>query len=951
MAAPPVTFEKDVLPIFRARCHSCHGPSVKSKGLDLTSAETALKGSQSGPVLEPGKRDDSRLFKLVRNGQMPPGGKNPVPAEEVAVIGAWIDQIAAKTLPAGKVTQHDVIPIILLHCTACHGPQQQMGGLDLRTKSSMLKGGKSGPAFIPGKPEESLMVRKVRSGAMPPKAGLLNAGVKPMSAAETEKLASWIAQNAPEVQTPPDRAGTSADPLVKPKDRQFWSFQPPKASPAPKVRHADRVRNPIDAFILQKLEQAGAALSPEADRLTLIRRASFDLTGLPPDPEQVQAFLADNRSDAYEQLVDRLLASPQYGEKWGRRWLDVAGYADSDGGKLSADIPRPNAWRYRDYVIRTFIADKPYDRFLLEQIAGDELANYENASVVTQEIADNLIATGFLRMAPDSTSEREVNFTEDRVDVVADEIEVLSSGVMGLTMKCARCHDHKYDPIPQRDYYRLVALFKGSFDEHDWIAPVTAEKYSRYFPGRYLPFVEPGVTPYQLLEREREREIRDRELQAEIKSLQDALDQKFEPIRKKIFEQRLVSTPKTLHDDLRAVLTTPPEQRNETQKFLASRFEKTLKIDLDDAKESDPAFGLEAEDLQKRIKLAEARRVPEPKIRALWDRGQPSPTYILQRGSVSSFGPPVEPGIPSALTDGRTPFEIAPPWPGAKKTGRRLALARWLARPENPLTARVMVNRIWKSHFGAGIVRSVGNFGKAGAAPSHPELLDWLSVEFARRGWSMKAMHRLMMTSSTYRQTSQATPDAQKRDPDNRLFSRMTMRRLEAEELSDTILQIAGKLDPTQFGPPDPVLVRRDGLVTPIGTEKGWRRSIYVNQRRSKLPTLLENFDLPPMSPSCLERGESIVAPQALHLLNNRMIDDLAAFFARRLERQAGPDRRRQVEGAYWTALSRPPNDEERKASLDALERFTQISQGDSSIALTKFCHTLINSAAFVYID
>ena len=638
-AAPVVTFERDVLPIFRARCQSCHGPGVTTKDLDLTSPESVLKGSESGPVIVAGKRDESRLYTLVRDGKMPPGGKNPLPHEEVAAIGAWIDSLTTLAALPGKVTQHDIIPILLLHCAACHGPQQQMGGLDLRTKASMRKGGKSGPAFVPGKPEESLMVQKVRSGAMPPKAGLLNAGVKPMSAAETEKLARWIAQDAPEVAAPPDAAGTSADPLVSAKDRQFWSFQPPKASPIPKVRRADRVRNPIDAFVLQKLEEKGATLSPEADRLTLIRRASFDLTGLPPDPEQVQAFLADKRSDAYERLVDNLLASPHYGEKWGRHWLDLAGYADSEGGKLSADLPRPNAWRYRDYVIRAFLSDKPYDRFLLEQIAGDELADYENAPVMTQEITDNLMATGFLRMGPDSTSEREVNFTEDRLDVIADEIEVLSSGVLGLTMKCARCHDHKYDPIPQRDYYRLLAVFKGAYDEHDWIAPVTAEKYGRYFPGRYLPYAEPGVTPYQLLEKEREREIRDKELQAEIKSLQAALDQKLEPVRKKILEQRLQSVPKTLHDDLRSVLTTPPDKRNETQKFLASRFEKTLKIDLDDAKESDPAFGRDAEDLEKRIKLAEARRTPEPKIRALWDRGEASPTYLLRRGSVSSFGP------------------------------------------------------------------------------------------------------------------------------------------------------------------------------------------------------------------------------------------------------------------------------------------------------------------------
>ncbi len=940
------TFETDILPIFRAKCLPCHSAQAKTKDLNLTSIDGVLKGGESGAVVVPGNRGESPLYRMVRDGKMPPGGKR-LPDQELEAIGKWIDG-GASAEAAVKVTQHDVIPVLLLHCSSCHGAQKREAGLDLRTKASMLKGGKSGPAFVAGKPEESLIVQKLRSGAMPPKAGLLNAGVKPMGGAEADKVAAWISQGAPEVQAEPDLAGTAADTLVTAKDRQFWSFQAPKAQPVPKVRNARQVRNPIDAFLLRKLEEKGASFSREADRLTLIRRATFDLTGLPPDPEKVKAFLADKRPDAYEKLIDSLLASPAYGEKWGRHWLDLAGYADSEGGKLSADLPRDNAWRYRDYVIRAFNADKPYDRFLTEQIAGDELADYEHAPVMTRELADNLIATGFLRMAGDSTSEREVNFIEDRLDVIADELEVLTSGVMGLTVKCARCHTHKYDPIPHRDYYRLTAVLKGAYDEHDWITPVTTDRYGRYFPGRFLPYVEPGMTPFQALEREREREAQDRELKEELKTLKEELDKKLEPVKKRILEERLTTIPKTLHDDLRALLTTPKDKQNEGQKLLAKRFEKTLKIDAEDAKEADPTFRREAGELERRIKLTEAKRMPEPKIRALWDRGEPSPAYILRRGSSSSFGPPVEPGIPSVLSDPKSPFEIKPPWPGAHKTGRRLALARWLVRPENPLTARVMVNRVWKYHFGTGIVKSLGNFGKASMPPTHPELLDWLSVEFVRQGWSLKAMHRLMMTSSAYRQVSQVTPELEKLDPENRLLGRMPLRRLEAEEVGDAMLQAAGRLDPTPFGPPDPVLVRRDGLVTPVSGEKGWRRSIYVNQRRTQLPTLLDNFDLPAMNPACLERGESIVATQALHLLNNGMVDELAGHFATRVKREAGDDAARQVEQAYWLALSRGPSDEERSVSLSALARFAGISPAD---ALKKFCHTLLNSASFLYID
>ena len=285
---------------------------------------------------------------------------------------------------------------------------------------------------------------------------------------------------------------------------------------------------------------------------------------------------------------------------------------------------------------------------------------------------------------------------------------------------------------------------------------------------------------------------------------------------------------------------------------------------------------------------------------------------------------------------------------GANKTGRRLALARWLTQPDNPLTYRVMVNRIWKHHFGTGLVKSVGNFGKAGVPPTHPELLDWLTLEFVRQGYSMKAMHRLMMMSNTYRQASQATPAVEKLDPENRLLGRMPLRRMEAEELNDTLLRVAGRLDPTQFGPPDPVLVRRDGLVTPIETGNGWRRSVYVNQRRTNLPTLFDNFDLPAMNPNCLERSESIVAPQALHLLNNPMVVDLAAAFAERVQREAGEEPARQVEHAYWLALTRAPSHDEKTASLEALARFGELSKAGR---LAKFCHMLMNSASFIYID
>ncbi|MBM4069473.1 MAG: DUF1553 domain-containing protein [Planctomycetes bacterium] len=842
-----------VRPILLAKCSHCHGNKTQKAELALHSPEAIRRGSESGPVIVPGKAAESKLFELIHKGLMPPKRENKtLTKSEVEIIRRWIDAGASFGGAASKalsVSQHDVLPILHLRCVACHGRQLREGGLDLRTRASILQGGKSGPALVPGKPDDSVILRRIHAGDMPPRKRLIAAAVKPMEPDEINKLTRWIALGAPEIADEPDVAGTPADPLVNNKDRDFWAFKPPRAVPIPRVGAAHLIRNPIDAFILQKLQEKRLALSPEADRLTLLRRASFDLTGLPPEPAEVDAFLADRRPDAYERLIDRLLASPRYGERWGRHWLDVAGYADCEG-KREQHLPRPFAWRYRDYVIRSFNADKPYDRFLLEQIAGDDLVDYERAAEITQEIEDNLVATAFLRLAPDPTWANLTGFVPDRLDVMADSLDVLGSGVMGLTLKCARCHSHKFDPLPQRDYYRLVDIFKGAYDEHDWLKPEIRSFGGAVSAGggeRYLPHV------------------------------------------------------------------TTTERR---------RWER------------------------------DGRKQPEPRIMALWDRGEPSPTYIYRRGDYNSPGQPVRAGVPAVLTDGMTPFEVQPPWPEAKSTGRRLAFARWLTRPDQPLTARVMVNRLWKHHFGQGIVRSLDNFGKTGQPPTHPALLDWLAREFVRHGWSMKAMHRLMMTSQTYRQSSVVTALHEKLDPANRLLSRMPLRRMEAEVVRDTLLLLAGKLDGAQFGPADPVQVRADGLV-----QSGRRRSVYVQQLRKHPPSLLESFDLPSMNPNCVQRPESLVATQALHLLNDTTVRELAGHFADRVLREAAGHSPSLVERAYLIALSRPPNPEESRIAMSALVKLNEewarhLARSEAGRrSLKTLCHTLMNSAVFLYID
>ncbi|MDB5341238.1 MAG: putative rane protein [Planctomycetaceae bacterium] len=883
-ASPAPSFQTDIQPLFKAKCWRCHGETVRKAELTLHTTDGILKGSESGAIIVAGKSAESRLFEVLHEGEMPPDKKDPLTPEQIELVRKWIDAGASfGTDPAAAksgLTQHDVLPILLLRCTACHGRQKQEAGLDLRTRAGILKGGKSGPAMVLGQPDQSLMLKRIHAEEMPPRARLTEVSVKPMEAVEIEKLTGWIARGAPEIADEPDVAGTPADTLVSDEDRKFWAYQKPQPVTVPTVKDAARVHNPIDAFVLQKLEAKGLTLATEADRMTLIRRATFDLTGLPPEPAEVAAFVADQSPRAYENVLDRLLASARYGERWGRHWLDVAGYSDCEG-RREQHLPRPYAYRYRDYVVRAFNNDKPYDRFLMEQLAGDELADCEHATEITPEMADNVIATAFLRMPPDPTWANLTGFVPDRLEVMSDVIDIVGSGIMGMTFKCARCHTHKFDPIPQRDYYRLVALFKGALDEHDWLKPDQGSLggLNSSFGARTLPYVSTAERQAWL------------QHNAQVQQAIDALK----------------AMPKT------------PE-------------------------------------IEAQIKAQEARRTPEPKIMALWDRGEPSPTYIYRRGDYQNSGTLVHAGVPAVLSDPQKPFEIQPPWPNAKSTGRRLAFAKWLTQPDHPLTARVMINRIWKHHFGQGIVRSVGNFGKTGDAPSHPELLDWLAQEFVRQGWSIKAMHRTLMTSNAYRQSSLVTPRSLELDPDNRLLSRMPLRRMEAEALRDSLLLISGQLIEQVGGPAEPVQVQGGGLVV-----AGRRRSIYSQQLRKELVSLLESFDLPVMNPNCLSRAESLVAPQALHLLNDTGVRQLAAQLAARVRSDVGNEPGQQIDRAYWITLSRPPSAEELAESRQILEQLTAqwtkqlVGAGQandaSQRALATYCHTLMNSAAFLYTD
>ena len=931
------TFESAIQPILKANCVECHNDKTRKANLDLSTPEAVLRGSESGAIFKPGDPKKSLLYEQVHTGEMP-RKRDPLSHHDIALIESWIKNGAKfqvqPQLAQKPPHQHDVIPIMLLRCTTCHGPQLTRGNLDLRTREGMLQGGTKGPAIVPGDPESSLAIQRIESEACPPKGQLLKYFVKRPTAAETKKLRDWIAAGAPEEDISPDVATTEPDPMVTEEDRQHWSFQP-LGNPDP-PEFADRqFSNPIDAFIYSKQQEKGLDFSPRAERLTLIRRAYFDLTGLPPTLAELDQWQNHSSPAWYEEMIHQLLLSPNYGERWGRYWLDVAGYADSEGGQ-SVDTIRDVAWKYRDYVIRAFNEDKPYNRFLHEQIAGDELAPHEDPKQVTDEVVDNLTATGFLRMGIDQTGSRTMNFVPERIGLISDAIDVVSAGVMGLSMKCARCHGHKYDPIPQRDYYRLKAIFQGAFDEHDWMSWKTRKLYAA--PPQTVAKYKTVNPP----------------LQSEIKELEKERGGAVSKLQNHYYKERWPKLTKEQQQEILAAVKVTPDRRDLRQVELVERYESYWRPTEEHLVQMHPKLGKTLDGIDSQLADLRRQLMPPLTIRALWDRGRPSPTYISIRGEHNQPGRLVGPGVPSALTDGKTPLDVKPPWPGANKTGRRLAFARWLTEPDHPLTARVMVNRVWKHHFGEGIVATLDNFGLQGTRPTHPELLDWLAREFVDSGWSVKHLHRIIMQSQTYQQVSTKTPERDAADPNNQLLSRMNMRRLNAEALRDSILFVSGRLDQSMYGAPEQVSVREDGLIMEEEEDGNYRRSIYLQLRRTEMPSLMDTFDYPQMEPNCIQRTTSTVSPQALMLNNNARIYGFSRSFAERVQKLTS-DPKTQITTIYKLALSRLPSDQELTAGLTALTEFEQEWQSAGPNAkrnaLGTYCHVLLNSAEFIYVD
>ncbi len=964
---PVADFETHIAPLFEANCLSCHGPSQPQGELDLSSHESTLQGGKSGPVLVPGSPLESLLLEKLHSGAMPLGADR-LGDDQINLVRRWIEAgarraeeeaetaaVASAAVVAGPET---VTTILNVKCLLCHGRRNQEGGLDLQTRASLLEGGVSGPGIVPGKPDESLLIQRIENSDMPPLKDQARLSVRAVTSSELERLRAWIAAGAPYDERKPVLFAASNDPLVSDSDRDFWSFRTPVRPPVPKVNSQDRLRTPIDAFLLEKLEEKGHAFSPDAPPLTLMRRAYFDVIGLPPGPETVQAY--DGTPEAYEKLVDDLLDSPGYGEYWGRRWLDAAGYSDSEG-QVSADAVRPNAWRYRDYVIRSLNADKPYDRFLVEQIAGDELFDYKAAEELTPDQRELLVATGFIRMGPDGTYSVSQAFVPERLEVVASQVEILSSSVMGITMACARCHDHKYDPIPQRDYYRFSAILRTAFDPYDWLSPsetpVGPEADWNDSNMRVLLGV-PG-------EEVREVEEANAPVLREVEEIEQAFEEKANVLRKKLLEEKRAAIPELIREEVIAAEQTPVPERTPVQEYLAKRFRDQLRILPEELEKRFPSFQKTAKERLVTVSKIKKRIKGKPRLRALFDMGgRPTAVHVLGRGQHQNPLDPVAPGIPSVLGVGLDPYRLEKPKWTTDTSGRRSALAKWLVQPRHPLTARVLVNRIWQYYFGSGLVKTVGNFGRTGSLPSHPELLDWLATEFVRSGWSMKALHRMILTSTAYRQSSRRNPGIDG-DPDNRLLAFFPMRRLDADAVRDSILKVSGRLDTTPFGPPDPIEEKPDGEVVAKESKQGYRRSIYLMQRRSTPVTMLDTFDAPQLRPNCLVRSRSTVSSQALQLMNSETVRASARFMAGRVIDTVGREPAAQVERVYLAALGRPPSAEELEWSKSTLADMTKewkrhLDQDRSPeprrgraqwLALGTFCHTFFNTAEFLYVD
>lgn len=787
-----------------------------------------------------------------------------------------VDQAAVADAPVKKEGidfATEIQPILARRCYKCHGPGESKAGLRLNTREGALAKLESGDtAVVPGAADASSLLHRINSDnedlRMPPEG-------KPLTPEETAKIRSWIEEGA--------------------NWGQHWAYAPVQRPSEPAVKNAAWVTNPIDAFIMKKLESAGLSPAPPADKVALLRRAYYDLTGLPPTQGEIEAFLDDKSNGAYETVIDRLLRSPHYGEKWARHWLDLVRYAETNG--YERDGAKNNVWRYRDYVIQAFNQDTPYDRFVIEQLAGDEME---------QPTAESITATGFYRLGvwDDEPVDRE----QARYDGLDDVISTSSQAFLGMTIGCARCHDHKLDPIPQTDYYRMLAFFRN---------------------------LKHGNT---------ERDVATEEEKRKHAEAMKLCGEQLQAFREKIaaVENQIVETFSNPEKD-------DAKDNTVRKRMIAERREKVLdKVELRKYLEL----------LQEEQRMARTAVPPLDKALAAQEEGDRGPeTFVLARGSVHAKGEKVEPGIPEVIAASK--LELPEVGRGGSSL-RRTALAKWIASPENPMTARVMINRIWQFHFGRGLVRSSSDFGYQGTPPTHPELLDWLASEFVQQGWSMKKMHKLIMMSSAYQMSSRSNEAALAKDPTNNLFWRFDMRRLTAEEIRDTILTAGGTFNPQMFGPYVFPPLPQEVLATASNPGAGWgksspeesaRRSIYIHVKRSMRHPMMDGFDAPDTDSTCAARVSTTVPTQALSMLNSQFMNEQASVLAARLEQASPGDLAAQADLAIRLTTGRAPKPDRVKTDVDFIEAMQQEEKLPQQEALRYYCLMILNTNEFIYLD
>ena len=890
-----------------------------------------------------------------------------------------------------ELFQHQIRPILTDKCLACHSAETKKGGLDLTRRATTLKGGKEGSAIVSGKPDESLLFEKVSTGEMPPK--------NPLKPEQVEAFKAWIAAGAPYEDEPltPRRAGPD-----------WWSLRPIQHPAVPMVGNMGWVRSPLDAFIRANLDAKGLSPAPEADRATYIRRVTFDLLGLPPSPEEIDSFVVDTAGDAYERLVDRLLSSPRYGERWGRHWLDVVRFGESHGYETNA--LRPNAWPFRDYVIRAFNNDIPFSQFVREQLAGDTLPD---GDWLTQA-ATGFIVGGTHDMVGNQTPD---GMLQQRADDLDDIITATGTAFLGLTVNCARCHDHKFDPIAQRDYYGIQAVFAG-VNHADRAIPapdVDIRRRDRRAIEEELAAIERRNDLAEPLARTDLKEPRRAPVNVR-RNIENFAPTRARFVRFNVFATNDAIEPcldeleiYTAGDHSQNVAGLPGVKTSASSEYPNNPIHKIphvndglygnsrswisqepgkgwIQVELPEAVTIDRiVWGRDREE-KYRDRLAVSYRIElatEPgswqlmassddraplgtvvnpsemtadtiRRRELLSRlagmadtmriyagtfSQPGPSYLLVRGDPTRRGDEV---APSALASVRPALTIDTKTPEGE---RRRALADWIGHRENPLPARVMVNRIWHHHFGRGLVSTPSDFGFNGDRPSHPELLDWLASEFLANGGRMKPLHRLIVLSSTYRQSSRLDDRAQATDGENRLLWRMSPTRLEAEAIRDAILAVNGRLDLRMGGPgyslwePNTNYVVVFKPLADLGPDTA-RRMVYQFKPRSQADPTFGAFDCPDAALVVPHRNRSTTALQALNLLNSRFILAESAAFAERLRREAGEDPAAQTTRAFRLALGRAPTDEERSAASELIRQH----------GAPAFCRALYNANEFVFV-